>query len=298
MQHNDHRKEILSHDSIIDLFLTSYNANRMHHAWLFSGIRGIGKEFLTTHIAKFLLERKTFTPTTDFSYNDQISSQVDNKSAPDLFFLDGSDGIKIADIHKVINFLSMTPIQSMYKVVIITCIENMNVSASNALLKSLEEPEGNTVLLMTTNSLGTLLPTIRSRCSICQLSPLDFDSFSNVLKKNDITTDEGLYQICSGSPGIAIDYVKHDLLKTHALISDAIATKDASKLISSDSLSNLSWPTIRELVYSVLHENILEAGALERVQHVDDAMDVIMKAETYNLDKLHTLLVIVHRYGS
>ncbi|MFU8797448.1 MAG: hypothetical protein ACNA7Y_01945 [Gammaproteobacteria bacterium] len=86
--------------------------------------------------------------------------------------LTGSESIKIDDIRALIQFSTHTSRAGEYKVILIENAERMNLAASNALLKILEEPPGQTIILLTTDHPYILLPTIRSRCQIlrCELS--------------------------------------------------------------------------------------------------------------------------------
>ena len=81
--------------------------------------------------------------------------------------------IVVDDVRAVGTFLSMTPAEGGWRVVVIDAVDEMNRNAANALLKSLEEPPKRTVLLLVCHNPGRLLPTIRSRCRRLALAPLD-----------------------------------------------------------------------------------------------------------------------------
>src|SRR5690606_28014279 len=80
--------------------------------------------------------------------------------------------VTVDEVRKVNRFLSMTSHDGGYRVVIVDPADDMNVNAANALLKTLEEPPPRTLFVLISHSLGSLLPTIRSRCQIIKLKPL------------------------------------------------------------------------------------------------------------------------------
>jgi len=78
---------------------------------------------------------------------------------------------KVEDIRAAVSFISQKPVDSAYKTVLIEGADDMNASAANSLLKTLEEPPQGSVILLLARSASGVLPTIASRCSVIQLSP-------------------------------------------------------------------------------------------------------------------------------
>lgn len=134
------------------------------HALLFTGLAGIGKHQLALHTAKWLLCLKD---------EDQPCGQCHScklweaGSHPDYLLAqpeDNSKQVRIDAIRRVNDFLAQTPQISRCQVVGLRPVEVMNTNAANALLKTLEEPAGESFLLLETERFGSVLPTIRSRC--------------------------------------------------------------------------------------------------------------------------------------
>jgi DNA polymerase III delta prime subunit len=99
----------------------------------------------------------------------QILSFIDARTHPDFKYLEITETIGIDDIRALIQFANNTPQMGHYKVIIIAGAERMNTASSNALLKMLEEPPGQALILLTTHQPDRLLPTIRSRCQMIRL---------------------------------------------------------------------------------------------------------------------------------
>ena len=187
--------ELLGHGRAESILMEAARSGRMHHAWLLTGPKGIGKATLAHRFSRWLLAgRAQGGPPDGLSGAD---------SAPgDGLWLDPADPlfqriaagghadlltvqrelddagkrlrteIVAADIRKVAGFLSLTAAEGGWRVVVIDGAEDMNRHAANALLKTLEEPPARTVLLLVSHAPGRLLATIRSRCRKLALAPL------------------------------------------------------------------------------------------------------------------------------
>lgn len=168
-------------------------SGRMHHAWLVTGPRGIGKATLAFRFARRLLAGGIeeaggglFGPaeapaTLAMDPADPVFKRVAAAGHADLFTLErglAEDGkrrrseIVVGDARKVGEFLSLTALEGGWRVVIVDGAEDMNRNAANALLKTLEEPPAHAILILVSHAPGRLLPTIRSRCRRLALSRL------------------------------------------------------------------------------------------------------------------------------
>lgn len=153
--------------------------NALHPAWLIAGQRGIGKATFAYRFVRYLLSESSDNST---FYN----MLIDQGSHPNLLVLEKSvdeDGkpesdIKINQVRKLIDFARQSPAIPGWRIVIIDAIDEMNRNAANSLLKILEEPPQKFLFLMVCHSMGSLLPTIRSRCNILHIKPLSLSDFS------------------------------------------------------------------------------------------------------------------------
>lgn len=103
--------------------------------------------------------------------NNLLSENQLNKNHPDVFYLTEEDKSGIEQVRKIKSHLATKPFQAKVKMVVIEDCFNLSLDAQNALLKSLEEPPANSLIILGAKSEANLLPTILSRCQIIQLKP-------------------------------------------------------------------------------------------------------------------------------
>jgi len=150
--------------------------DRMPHAWLVSGQRGIGKATLTYSLIKELLSGGHPDP-------EVVAHQINAGTYPNLLALEVGEGAReiTADQgRRVSHFLSQSPAQPGWRAVVIDAADEMNRFAANSLLKSLEEPPSKVVFFLITHSLGLVLPTLRSRCTLLNVKPLRPEELGDV----------------------------------------------------------------------------------------------------------------------
>ena len=199
-------------------FLDAWISGRMAHAWLLCGPRGIGKATLAYRIARFVLSggNSGLLGGLDTSLDDPVIRRIIAGGHADLKVLERGwiddkkmrTEIPVDDVRSVGAFLSLTPAEGGWRVVIIDSADEMNRSAANALLKVLEEPPRNALLLLVSHSPGRLLPTIRSRCRKLSLVPLAEHTVATLLRERVPDVDEAdslaLAKLSEGSIGKAL----------------------------------------------------------------------------------------------
>jgi DNA polymerase-3 subunit delta' len=190
-------------------------SGRMHHAWLITGPEGVGKATLAFRFARRLLAGTA--PTLELAPSDPVFRRVAMGTHADLLTIEREFDEKrgrmrgeiVVDDTRVISaFLRLTPAEGGWRVVVIDGAEHMNRNAANAVLKMLEEPPPQAIILLTCAAPGRLLPTIRSRCRRLGLLPLSATDMDRVLATYLPEMAEGdrarLAAISAGSPGRAL----------------------------------------------------------------------------------------------
>jgi DNA polymerase-3 subunit delta' len=195
-------------------------AARPPSAWLITGAPGTGKATLAYRIARYLLAHGATTNGADdlgVPSTDTVARQIAAQSHPGLLVLRRAVNprtgklmtvLSVEEIRRLADFFGMTSGAGGWRVAIVDTADDMNENAANALLKMLEEPPANAMLLLLSNTPGRLLPTIRSRCQRLDLRPLDDTVMDRLLHRHlpDSTAEEraALARLAGGSIGAAL----------------------------------------------------------------------------------------------
>ncbi len=219
-------------------FLDAFNAGRLHHGWLISGPRGVGKATLAWRIARFLLtapevaEDSLFgappAPVTlDADPEHPVCRRMLAGAEPRLFLLrravdEKTNRLKtvitVDEARKLKGFLQLSAADGGRRVVIVDAADEMNPSTANALLKMLEEPPAGVTMLLVAHQPAGLLPTIRSRCRELRLAPLAPGDLATALSAAGAETDAGdaMAALSGGSVGEAVRLINLDGIAAYA----------------------------------------------------------------------------------
>jgi DNA polymerase-3 subunit delta' len=171
--------------------LDSYRSGRLPHAWLISGPAGIGKATLAYRMARFMLahpdpDAKAAQAAASLAVaaDQAVARRVAAQAQGDLLVLERVinertgklyQDIRVEDVRRSVSFFGSTAGEGGWRIAIVDCVDELNPSGANALLKILEEPPRRALLLLVSHSAARVLPTIRSRCRLLALRPLSAD---------------------------------------------------------------------------------------------------------------------------
>ena len=213
---------LIGHDAAWSAWRSAMAAERFHHAWLLAGKKGLGKATFAQAAARELLgsdlsdHPDILTVTYGPRNKDEAKKRDDGKP------YELARGIKVDQIREIQRRLTTRPTLGDKRVVIIDPADDMEIAASNALLKSLEEPPQGTHFLLVAHSPARLLPTIRSRCRAVRFPALDRDKLDLLLgdlaPAADKDSRDAAIAAASGSPGSALAFIRFDLGKAARLM--------------------------------------------------------------------------------
>jgi DNA polymerase-3 subunit delta' len=197
----------------------------MHHAWIFSGKQGLGKGSFAIEAARELVaEPGVVQPSADAHPDILILSHLPANDDEDKKRAEGKPfqtkrNITIDQIRRMQQRLNTRPTLGSRRAVIVDPADDMEKSAVNALLKSLEEPPLGTFFLLVAHRPGRLLPTVRSRCRIVRFAPLPDVEVAAILERHapqaNGATRAAAVAAAEGSPGSALMFVEQELGALH-----------------------------------------------------------------------------------
>ena len=207
--------DLTGHEAAEEAFEGSRKRGRLHHAWLLTGLEGVGKATFAYRAARRLLgaPHDPSHGILGVSPDHPVSRQIIARSHPDILVIEriGEDGkvrkvIPVDDARRVSEFFSKSPASAPHRVAIVDAADDLNPNAANALLKTLEEPPERGILFMISHSPGRLLPTIRSRCRRLAFQPLAIEDAADFVRaREDISPEAALRlaKMAGGAPGRA-----------------------------------------------------------------------------------------------
>jgi DNA polymerase III subunit delta' len=337
------RDRLLGHETAEKTMLAAHQSGRLHHAWLLAGPRGIGKATLAWRFARFLLAGQAqgglfgASDSLDVPADTPGHSLVDARSHPDLFHLrrtlNPDTGrmraeIAVDDVRELGAFMHMTPAMGQWRVAIVDAADEMNRNSANAVLKVLEEPPPNAVLLIVAHAPGRLLPTIRSRCRRLALQPLSDETVMRLLGDYapDVKEDERavLARLSEGSIGRALELAGAGSLDLYREMVDVLATLPeldmarlhgfAERFARRGEEANAAWRSLNYLFDAWLkglarhaamggeaaaivpperglQARLASAASLDRwMEAWEKAADLLSGADRVNLDRKQTVL--------
>ena len=242
-------KKVIGFYQEFDSILNKILENQLSNSLLLTGNKGIGKNYFIFQLIEEYIKKKVIS--------EQINhhlSLLKNNSHPNIMNVKKEidektkklkNFIIIDQIRKINQFsLETSVIENIPKFILIDSADDMNINASNGLLKILEEPKLNTYFFLISHQPSSLLPTIKSRCLKINLSNHNYVNFSRIIKISnpdiDEETNKFLYDISNGSPGLINEYEFDEILNVFERLINLIINKDPFSDSNNDTIKFLS----------------------------------------------------------
>jgi DNA polymerase-3 subunit delta' len=226
--------------------LQAFSSGRLHHAWMLTGPKGVGKATFAWRAARFLLARPDDDggmfaapppESLDIPPENPVARRLRQLAEPRNFLLRRgpndketalSQIISVDEVRKMKSFFALSAADGGRRTAIIDSLDEMNTAAANALLKLLEEPPANVTLFLIAHQPAKLLPTIRSRCRELRLTPLNPQDLADALTQagGDIAPEDrvALAELSGGSVGEAFRLTNLDGLRLYSALTRLFST--------------------------------------------------------------------------
>ncbi|MGH9702680.1 MAG: DNA polymerase III subunit gamma/tau [Candidatus Acidiferrales bacterium] len=218
---------------------------RVAHAYIFSGVRGVGKTTTARILAKALNCEKTQGKSSEPCNECSSCLEISAGNSLDVLEIDAASNRGIDQIRELREMVRYAPASSRNKVVILDEAHQLTGEASNALLKTLEEPPDRVIFILATTQSEDLLATIKSRAQLFQFRSLTFDEISGAL--NEIVRKEENLKIEPGAVAVLARAAEGSVRDALSLLEQAIAYCG----------QEITDPQVREL-FGVVSESVLD----------------------------------------
>jgi DNA polymerase-3 subunit gamma/tau len=246
--------DVIGQHHITDTLKNEIRHGRIAHAFLFSGIRGIGKTSTARVLAKALNCLHTGAPTPEPCNQCASCEAIKNGTAADVMEIDGASNRKIENIRELRENIKFAPSKFRYKVYIIDEVHMLTREAFNALLKTLEEPPSHAIFILATTDAHKVPITITSRCqrfNFRSVGPADLaQAMRKITDAESISIDEqSLLYIAKRAEGSIRD--------AQSILEQVISYcgKEVTREKVADLLGIVGGESIQTLIEAILSEN-------------------------------------------
>ena len=319
--------DILGQEHIIRSLSNCILNNELHHAYLFSGIRGVGKTTIARIFAKCLTCEGFDGITTDPCNKCSACLEIDDLSSFDVIEIDAATRTKVEEIKEILNNIKYLPGKSRYKIYIIDEVHMLSNSSFNALLKTLEEPPEYVKFLLASTEPNKLPKTILSRCINLHLRKVNNDlilsNLDKIMNERNIKCEYGslelLVKIADGSVRDSLTLLeqvimycgddkeikKNDINTIFGLLDASIIEKiihliiigDINNIIKILEEINLLGCDLKFFLQSLfkLFNDILLSKIIKNNSSILNKVDFNKFSDSFNINTIEAYLLIINK---
>jgi len=275
-------EQVVGQDHIVRTLAHSLDNERLHHAYLFTGTRGVGKTTLARILAKSLNCEQGITSTPCKQCD--ACRQIDEGRFIDLIEVDAASNTKVEDTRALLDNVPYSATAGRFKVYLIDEIHMLSTSSFNALLKTLEEPPAHVKFLMATTDPQKLPVTVLSRCIQFNLRALDSNEIA--LQLNRILDAEQIKYEPEAVAAIARQS-KGSMRDGLSILDQAISYTD----------SNLQEPVVREMLGMISQDflvSLIQAIADQQAEQIPQIVEQMYERSLNFQSALDDILLKMH----
>ena len=270
-------QEVIGQDHVINVLINSIDQEKIHHAYIFSGTRGVGKTTIARILAKCLNCESGNMPTPKPCNECSNTKEISEGRSVDFLEIDAASNTQVEKIRELIETVQYKPAKGRFKIYLIDEVHMLSTSSFNALLKTLEEPPRHVIFIFATTNPEKIPKTVQSRCLQLNLKTVNEELLTQhlreIVEKEKINYDEeSLALIANSSNGSVRDGL--------TLLDQAIAYGDG-KLIEDDVkalLGTIDNSLLIDLINAVIDgdgKNVFDL--LSKIEELSPEYDAILK---------------------
>ena len=282
-------EDLMGQEIMVQTLRNAFKTNRIAHAYILTGVRGIGKTTTARLLARSLnYETETINePNIEMSELGRHCLEIMESRHIDVIEMDAASRTGIADIREIIDSVNYSPSSARYKIYIIDEVHMLSKAAFNGLLKTLEEPPSHVKFIFATTEVQKIPLTILSRCQRFDLKRFDHDMIksllSNVCEKEMVSVEDPIIDLIAKASG--------------GSARDSLSLLDQAMALSND--GNISEEKIRQMLglsdqsriidlYEFISNAEVEKALLEAKNQADIGIDPVNLIESLG-DLIHEL---------
>ncbi|WP_411819231.1 DNA polymerase III subunit gamma/tau [Hyphococcus formosus] len=206
--------DLIGHGPMVKTLQNAFASDRIAHAYILTGVRGVGKTTTARILARALNyvgpDGEDNGPQIEMSVEGRHCKAIAESRHPDVLEMDAASRTGVGDIRELIEGVRYAPVEARYKVYIIDEVHMLSTAAFNALLKTLEEPPAHVKFIFATTEIRKLPVTVLSRCQRFDLRRIDpdvlTDHLGSIAEKENVKIDrDGLWMIARAAEGSVRD---------------------------------------------------------------------------------------------
>ncbi|MBI3439577.1 MAG: DNA polymerase III subunit gamma/tau [Proteobacteria bacterium] len=225
--------DLIGQEAMVRTIANSFALNRVPHAYMLTGVRGVGKTTTARLLARALNYKRTGVdhPSVDLEVPGENCQAIMESRHPDVFEMDAASRTGINDIREILDSVRYAPVMARYKVYIIDEVHMLSTQAFNGLLKTLEEPPPHVKFIFATTEIRKVPVTVLSRCQRFDLKRIDTERLVShlemICEKEGVRVEaDGLAMIARAAEGSARDGL--------SLLDQALVQKPGATVTAAD----------------------------------------------------------------
>ena len=274
--------ELIGQDALVRTLTNAIESGRIAHAFMLTGVRGVGKTTTARIIAKAL--NHSDGPTTGDTSTCEICKAISEDRHPDVIEMDAASRTGVDDIREILDGVRYAPTEARYKVYVIDEVHMLSKNAFNALLKTLEEPPEHVKFIFATTEIRKVPITVLSRCQRFDLRRVDVPTlsahFSSICEKENVKIDEeAVGMIARAADGS---------------VRDGLSILDQAMALSGDGISAQSVEDMLGLADRARSLDLLERALTGDMPEALEIMDDLYRSGADPVALVQDLLDVTH----